>query len=656
MNVTKTDTEAITYAAAHGVPVVASAADEESEHHNLPAVLENTIVVNSVTHDSSYSPAELPLSSTAAPTYGANISVSVESNSCSSEATGKTGGIVGLAESAAAVAMADHVIAPYPGLHTASGAPVPLSVNEITQLVTMSADDIDFATAAPPNGPAEQHDGRTAACPWSPRQRDPTGPGFDATSGYGRIDADRLVQWIASGTHPAPGRDRRAALVPGACHPSQTVTVSGVMGTTRSPSWRYEVQVAPGEVPSSSAWRVVSSGTGTGVRTGRDGPHPAVQGGRPVPQVDQAGRLTGRRQRPAPSRQVHVHRPGGRPGRGRHGGHGPADRVPPRGPEPGRRGTDPSSRVRSPRHRCSPPSAPAGPMRSWWPRPTAPSTPTAPMGPTSPGGRCARHRTPATTPVRRPTRQERCRPFPAVRSSAASPSATWPTHRGTISTWWPPTSPDGCGRGTPRASSCRAGRCEPMPPSPGPGWPTPTTRCSAASSRAPVLGDLQGNGTLDVVAASMDRHVYAWQPGGQPAPGWPVEVVDPNEVQSVDPSNGQVTFLPTAGGDTGTKLVDTPAIAQLVPGRAAPGDRHLERAVLRSPQRLARDHRDALLAPRAALRGGQQPCLRHLARRGAPPGHGRSARPTGLSQPRRLPPRVAGGNRRPRPQPAPRHR
>src|ERR1019366_9150633 len=58
----------------------------------------------------------------------------------------------------------------------------------------------------------------------------------------------------------------------------------------------------------------------------------------------------------------------------------------------------------------------------------------------------------------------------------------------------------------------------------------------------------------------------AWQPDGKAAPGWPVEVVDPKEVQSVNPSNGQVTFLSGAGGDTGTKLDDTPAIAQLVPG------------------------------------------------------------------------------------------
>jgi hypothetical protein len=56
LDVTETDTEAITYAEDHGVPVIASAADEESEHHNLPAVLENTIVVNSVTQESSFSP------------------------------------------------------------------------------------------------------------------------------------------------------------------------------------------------------------------------------------------------------------------------------------------------------------------------------------------------------------------------------------------------------------------------------------------------------------------------------------------------------------------------------------------------------------------------------------------------------------------------
>ena len=36
-DVTESDTQAITYAEDHGVPVVASSADEESEHANLPA-------------------------------------------------------------------------------------------------------------------------------------------------------------------------------------------------------------------------------------------------------------------------------------------------------------------------------------------------------------------------------------------------------------------------------------------------------------------------------------------------------------------------------------------------------------------------------------------------------------------------------------------
>ena len=84
-------------------------------------MLENTIVVNSVTHDSSYNPPSY-LYLNGCTNVGANISVSVESDSCSSEATGKTGGIVGLAESAAAEAMATGVIAPYPGLHTVTGA------------------------------------------------------------------------------------------------------------------------------------------------------------------------------------------------------------------------------------------------------------------------------------------------------------------------------------------------------------------------------------------------------------------------------------------------------------------------------------------------------------------------------------------------------
>ena len=561
-DVTTSDTEAITYAEDHGVPVVASSADEESEHHNLPALDQNTIVVNSVTHDSSFTP-ESYLYLNGCTNYGANISVSVESASCSSEATGKTGGIVGIVESAAAVALANHVIAPYPGLRTVSGAPVPLSVDEITQLVTMSADDIDFATAAPPNGPAN-NTAVQSGLPLGTTQRDPTGPGFDPTSGYGRIDAARMVQWISKGEIP-PQAEIDGLPWYEVLSPSQQVTVSGVMGTTRGPSWTYQVQVAPGEAPAQSAWRVVSSGTGTGVRTGVLARIPLAKVAKLFPSsVDLAGSPTTANGQPDPDQymftiRVVVQDAAGMVGMARrtellHEDASLVNGAP----------TKLTGSVAAP-----PVLAPIGPHGTnallvatadgtvhaygangkdlpGWPVQTAPDT-----------GYHRGEQAYSTKIVPVIPRGEIVGGLAVGDLADASGNADDVVATDLTGRVW---------------AWNAAGHLLS-------GWPVRTRAVFSGSGvanldnevlrgilGAPVLGDLQGNGTLDVVATAMDRHVYAWQPNGTAAPGWPVEVVDPKEVQSVDPGNGQVTFLPTAQGDTGTKLVDTPAIAQLVPG------------------------------------------------------------------------------------------
>jgi hypothetical protein len=80
---------------------------------------------------------------------------------------------------------------------------------------------------------------------------------------------------------------------------------------------------------------------------------------------------------------------------------------------------------------------------------------------------------------------------------------------------------------------------------------------------SPVLADLDGDGRLEIVAASMDRHVYAWHENGNPVAGYPVLVVDPSKVQSIDPTTHQVTFNANAGSEQQGAIVDTPAVGDL---------------------------------------------------------------------------------------------
>jgi Subtilase family/FG-GAP-like repeat/Thrombospondin type 3 repeat len=80
---------------------------------------------------------------------------------------------------------------------------------------------------------------------------------------------------------------------------------------------------------------------------------------------------------------------------------------------------------------------------------------------------------------------------------------------------------------------------------------------------SPVLADLDGDGKLEIVAASMDRHVYAWHQNGDAVNGFPVLVVDPSKVQSIDPNTHQVTFNADAGSEQQGAIVDTPAVGDL---------------------------------------------------------------------------------------------
>jgi hypothetical protein len=157
------------------VVVVASMADEASKHANLPALLRHTLAVNSVTEKEPLLGGDVEgyLALNGCTNYGGITLVSVPSSSCSSEATGIMSGVVGLVISAA------------------RDADIDLSAGEIIQIARARADDVDFS-----GDYGESQGGLIDTV------RYPTSPGWDATFGYGRINAYEMVKAARDGNIP----------------------------------------------------------------------------------------------------------------------------------------------------------------------------------------------------------------------------------------------------------------------------------------------------------------------------------------------------------------------------------------------------------------------------------------------------------------------
>ncbi len=94
----------------------------------------------------------------------------------------------------------------------------------------------------------------------------------------------------------------------------------------------------------------------------------------------------------------------------------------------------------------------------------------------------------------------------------------------------------------------------------------PRARTQRGFLGSPVLADLDGNdgGKLEVIAAGMDRHVYAWNDDGTPVAGFPVLAVDHSKVSAVDPTTNAITWS-DAGADQLNQgaIVDTPAVGDI---------------------------------------------------------------------------------------------
>ena len=236
--------QAIDSAYRRGVPVIASMADEASKHPNLPGSLEHTLAVNSV-RDTGSPKSYLALNGCT--NYGGHTFLSIPSSSCSSEATGIMSGVAGLV------------------ISEARDRGLTLSTNEILQLARASADDIDFST---PNAVDPANDFLSGAT-----VRYPSTAGWDATHGYGRLNAYELVKAVRDARIP-PEADLTTPKWFSVLPAHGLIDVRGHVAAPRAPSYSYRVEWATGlqppAFPATDTWHVIELRTGrTRAKDGR---------------------------------------------------------------------------------------------------------------------------------------------------------------------------------------------------------------------------------------------------------------------------------------------------------------------------------------------------------------------------------------------------
>ncbi len=87
---------------------------------------------------------------------------------------------------------------------------------------------------------------------------------------------------------------------------------------------------------------------------------------------------------------------------------------------------------------------------------------------------------------------------------------------------------------------------------------------------SPTIADLNGDGKLEIVVGSLDRHVYVWRPDGSRQPGFPLLLASPEKVASIDAGTHRVHLKPNSGAFYGSKIVSSPSVGDLL------GDGHRE--------------------------------------------------------------------------------
>lgn len=237
------------YAWSRGVPIVASAADEAAGHHNMPTNLLHAMNFNSIRPlDVSPGQASGWLYLNGCTNFMATLTASVSSSGCSSEAVAQASGIAGLLLSHAMDLHEAGALAAHPQARNV------LSPNEVEQVLMSTADDVDFSL-------------RNPVVPQPvPTTRYPTSPGYDPYTGAGRLNAAAALWALDAGRIP-PEAELLAPRWWQQMDPAfeATVAVDALVGSLRGDgAYDWELAYACGIDPSAASFVVIATGSGVG--------------------------------------------------------------------------------------------------------------------------------------------------------------------------------------------------------------------------------------------------------------------------------------------------------------------------------------------------------------------------------------------------------
>lgn len=219
----------MSYAWNNNVTIIAAAGDELGFHHNYPGANDHAVYVHSIKYYPTISleTARTSLGFFGCNNFGARLDAVATSNACATGSVAATTGMTGLI------------------LSRAKDLGLTLSASEVRQLILRNTDDIDVAES------------RRSGSAYFPSY-----PGWDQFFGYGRVNSGKAVNKVSSTTIPpevvitAPAWfqyvDPRVV---------SNLNITGMVAARRAASYKYTVEWAPGSDPRDADYIQITSKT-----------------------------------------------------------------------------------------------------------------------------------------------------------------------------------------------------------------------------------------------------------------------------------------------------------------------------------------------------------------------------------------------------------